>query len=86
MNKVEETKIWEVYNDEIDRLFPKGDKRRGDALVLGAMIFKELSTLIQKEREEAVRGFWNWYMHQNYINYGEDVTKEYLTQTKGGRE
>lgn len=53
---------------------------------------KELSTLIQKERKEAVRGFIEWYgwYGKNYpdgVWLSEDVIMdEYLSQTKGGRE
>lgn len=61
---------WEKYNDEIDRLFPKGDKRRGDALVLGSMVFiymdKELTDYISKAIDESNGKFLV------FINYGSD--------------
>ena len=55
---------------------------------------KQLSTLIQKEREEAVREFAKWCdsMSYEYEDSGgnamviEELTKTYLAQTKGGEE
>jgi len=52
--EIENTEAWKIYNQEIDRLFPKGDKRRGDALVLGAMVFKEISSLIHQKEQGAM--------------------------------
>lgn len=54
-------KTWETYNDQIDKYFPKGDNRRGDVLVLVAMILAtlndELTALFESESQKAVRDF-----------------------------
>jgi hypothetical protein len=53
-----------------------------------AKAIEELFNLIQKEREEAVRGFADW-QNRGYFNASpitqSDVTF-YLSQTKGGKE
>jgi hypothetical protein len=50
-------------------------------------LYEELSTLIQKEREEAVENFIKWF---NSIPNGQMIVfdetyREYLSQTKGGK-
>ena len=32
-------KTWQVFNNEIDKYFPKGDKRRGEVLALMSFVF-----------------------------------------------
>jgi hypothetical protein len=61
-------------------------------------LIKALSTLIQKEREEAVRGFRTWYNKsiegvrivqqgiELQVVISEQTIKDYLSQTKGGKE
>lgn len=62
-------KIIEVMN----QFFPKGDKRRGDALVLQALAFIEGKNHSKKELEEAREHYFK--LEQDYLNLYEEIER-----------
>jgi len=48
---------------------------------------KELTTLIQKEREDAIKGYVKWAWNNGLGGLvDDDSVKEYLSQTKGDKK
>ena len=96
MDKIEEKllKIWEKNSKVVGIKTINGEMY--ETYVMTNNLIKELSTLIQKEREEAVRGFVNvvcdferdsdhYLYHLTYESLNKMI-EAYLSQTKGGKE